>query len=178
MDKFLALCFIIVSITAFSQVKKERTVKQDYVDYDEYITDFKNNSSVKKHLMIFPIGKEFEKNTISTDAPKVEYIEKAGLYRYIYKTEEANFIIYVKNGLIISKKIILYDIDELMYLVNFFDLYNKEFIKPKGFKLNDTQYLLISKSRHYDYDSYEFNFRGLEYFNILDLLESKENEQK
>ncbi|WOC50681.1 hypothetical protein BPO_0034 [Bergeyella porcorum] len=170
---------MIASLSAFSQVKKATTtVKQNFVDYSEYITDFKSRSYVKNHLLKFPTGKEFDKNTIPEEEPAVEYHEDAGMYRYVYKTDNANFIVYVKNGLTISKNIILYNINDFMYLINYFDLYNKEFVSGKGFKINDAEYLMVSKSRHYDYDSFKFSIHGLEFFNVVDLLNSKENGQK
>ena len=59
-----------------------------------------------------------------------------------------------------------------MSLVNRYSFFDKPFEERKGFKMNENYYLVVSKIRKSDYDSFYFDFKGLEYFNIMDVLNS------
>ena len=66
----------------------------------------------------------------------------------------------------------IFDINHFTALLKEFDVLNKEFDYNKGFKISSETYLVISKDRQDTYDSYTFDFRNLEFYNILDLKKS------
>lgn len=59
-------------------------------------------------------------------------------------------------------------------LLDIIDVRKKQYISPKGFKLENNEYLIVIKERGENYDYYTFEFTGLEYHKLLDQLQNSE----
>lgn len=173
MNKLITVIFLLVSIFSFAQTKKpvNNSFKKEYKEYLVAMKDW--HLYFGDFLRKFPLGTVFEKSDV-TATPEVDYFQKIDTYEYVYKMgDEGNYIIWVKNGRIIRRQVVIFDMSAFYYLCDFYDLKDKEFLSGKGFKMNDEEYLVILKERHDEYDSYTFDFRGLEFYNIVDYLNSK-----
>lgn len=173
MRKLLLLIpFCTLPILVFPQKKK--TASNEFAkEYNEYLIKSEGlGKSLYDLITMFKIGNIFDKSTINTE-PSVKYNEKMDAYKYIYKLDDYNLIFLVKNGKIIEKEIIVFDLISYQELFNALNIQNKEFIVEKGFKINEEEFLRILKSRQKDYDSYSFDFTGLEYYNLLDYIKSE-----
>lgn len=168
----LTIMLSIMPILCFSQKKK--LASNNVKEYREYLAKSEGlGKALYDVISKCKMGSIFDKSAIDEE-PSVDYNKKMDAYEYVYKLDECNIIFYVKNGKIIEKIMVVFNLTYYQELVNYLDLRNKEFTIEKGFKINDDEYLIISKSRKNDYDSYSFDFTGLEYHNLLDYLKSKE----
>lgn len=170
--KKITFLFILISGFMFSQVKKAKPVEQFDKDLTDYIVGVNYIPDENDFFQKFIIGDKFDDKIIIGETPKVEYIKSTDSYVYTYKLDSANIIVYIKNSRIYRKVIYVFDFSMFMSLVKRYSFFDKPFEDSKGFKMNENYYLVVSKLRKSDYDSFCFDFKGLEYFNIMDVLKS------
>lgn len=172
MNKLITIILLLVNIFSFAQTKKPvNTFKKEYKEYLIGMKDW--HLYYGDFLRKFPLGSVFEKSDIA-ETPEVEHYQKMDVYQYVYKMgDEGNYIIWVKSGKIIRRQIVLFELTPFYYLCDFYALNNKDYVSGKGFKINNEEYLVILKERQDQYDSYTLDFRGLEFYNMVDYLNSK-----
>lgn len=171
--KLTFLCFCLY-ISMSAQVKK-KVSKVDVFDkkFSEQITDL---YSIPGDLYDeeLPVNGIFDNNIVE-EKPIVEYLKVIDSYYYAYKFNDLNISLIIKNNRIISKKIIVFKLNHFIGLLKKFYVLERDFDYNKGFNINNESYLVISKQRNDKYDVYSFELRSPEYYNIMDLLESKKN---
>ncbi|WPO88977.1 hypothetical protein [Chryseobacterium sp. HR92] len=173
MEKILIIALLVV-MAPFNAQSKKKVVKDTFVK--DYIEILKSPSvppyEVSMFDRYFSLGNQYEKPTLLDDKPEVKYNEKIGVYTYVFKLDDVNYSLYLKENRIVEKMITVFDITHFVALLKLYNIESSEFVSGKGFKVNEN-YILVSKSRFDEYDSYSFDIRSPEFFNLRDLLNSK-----
>ncbi|GEJ44028.1 hypothetical protein [Chryseobacterium sp. ON_d1] len=165
---------LMVAIVPFNAQSKKRAVK--YTFEKHFIEILKSPNVVPYEVSMFDsyfsLGKQYEKPTLLNEKPEVKYNEKIGVYTYVFKLDDVNYSLYLKENRIVEKMITVFDITHFVALMKKYNIENSEFVSGKGFKVNEN-YILVSKARFDQYDSFSFDIRGPEFFNLRDLLNSE-----
>jgi len=170
------ILILLITMVCFASAQQKKKIIKDTFDKDfiELLTSTKNSPHEALYYdQEFPLGGQYEKPVLLSEDPKVTYLQKSSLYYYLFKLEDVNIALYLKDNKIVEKTFTVFDLSDFISLIHKYDINNKEFISGKGFKISDNNYVMISKTRQDKYDSYSLDFRSAEFFNIRDLLRSE-----